>query len=212
MGERLLDEAPPKRLVIEKPIAPTPAGAKALHSRLVRTLGAMGVPYLLGYCDWAKAAVDAGPDEPVLIQWGMTKRNASDCWKYSAAAGGGSLAFYCIHVIALMIDALGTPEMHPSVGRRGRRGRTGLPGTSPPTTAGRRPGAVNSRLACSAGLFRVAGRAAPVPGFFASPFGPFPAAGAPDPRVPLLQEFYRETIFAPGKSAPAEAERLGACA
>jgi predicted dehydrogenase len=100
-----------KRLLLEKPLAPTPKQA----AHLLSSLRAAGQRVRLGfgfrYLPWASelAAQVSGDEraEPVKLKWHFRAhhyRTGINGWKSSHAAGGGALRFYGIHLVALLAE------------------------------------------------------------------------------------------------------------
>ncbi len=96
-----------RRIVLEKPIAPTPE----LGGRLLRELRRAGkrhrVGYTLAYAPWAsRMPWPRRAETPsVAIEWTfMAHHFAHDLvnWKRSGEAGGGVLRFFGVHVLALL--------------------------------------------------------------------------------------------------------------
>jgi predicted dehydrogenase len=100
-----------RRLLLEKPLAPTPKHA----AHLLSSLHAAGKRVRLGfgfrYLPWASrlAAQLTGNErtEPVTLKWHFRAHHYAtgvSSWKSSHAAGGGALRFYGIHLIALLAE------------------------------------------------------------------------------------------------------------
>lgn len=183
IADRLCEMGIGGLLVIEKPVAPDPIGAKRLEARLGRGGRRWAVPYLFIYTDWYAQVVDRLRDgRSVRIDWSHQQSLLVRGWKQRGEDGGGALAFYFIHALALVEDAL-----------PGARLQLSDPGDA---------GTMRVRAEGDAGsltvAFMLAGRMSfevSVEGetlfAAASPFGPVPAAGALDPRIPVLRRFYQ---------------------
>lgn len=173
-------------LVIEKPIAALPQLALQLESTLAAADRSWAVPYLFLHCDWFHALGDAvARGRDAEIHWTHRSAAASGNWKRNESEGGGALAFYFVHCLAV-IEAL-------------------CPGATIECTRTRRPDGTESVVATAdAGSSRlsivfdmqgdprftiVAGETTVYSD--TGPFGAAPAAGREDPRVPVLQRFYR---------------------
>ena len=99
-----------RRLVIEKPLAPTEPEATALLETLARSQLAFRIGYTLCLTPWADRlretyAVGAAP--PLQIQWRFMAhhfRHNQINWKSAPNEGGGPLRFYGIHALALFAE------------------------------------------------------------------------------------------------------------
>ncbi len=96
-------------VVLEKPLAPTPAES----AWIVEQLAAMARPFRVGFTmadlPWAAtvraALAEPAAATPVRVQWHFTAhhvRHALDVWKRWPAEGGGPLRFYGIHLLAAL--------------------------------------------------------------------------------------------------------------
>jgi predicted dehydrogenase len=100
-----------KRILLEKPLAPTPQQAADLLDRIVSRGRIIRIGYTFRYTAWAQSlirAIGSLPiDEPIEINWLFQahhyKTNARN-WKRSVAAGGGVVRFFGIHLIALLAE------------------------------------------------------------------------------------------------------------
>lgn len=176
------------RLVIEKPIGPDPGSALALHD----TLTAAGVdyrtPYLFLQTPWAEAL-----DEPCRrldIVWRFGRRNAGDSWKYDTSSGGGALAYYFIHFLPVAMRWDAQARLVSFTTERDDAGeRLHLQ-----MSAGERRLDIRFELGDQPAAFEVVGDQT-VRARDESPFGPPPRPGQPDPRIPILQRFYRDEVL-----------------
>jgi hypothetical protein len=91
-------------LVLEKPLAVTPAEAIALLDDVRRAKKRCRIGYTLLHADWAPRL--AWPERGDLsIEWTFLAHHFArglDNWKARHADGGGALRFYGVHVIALL--------------------------------------------------------------------------------------------------------------
>jgi hypothetical protein len=189
MARRLLDEQRRIRFVIEKPIGPSPVEALILHDRLKAEGIPYDTPYLFLHSDWAAPLRTDDPIEADIL-WRFPLRNAGDSWKYSDAAGGGPLAYYFIHL--LPIAALLGDEAKVTAFRYAQEQDRST---------------IELRMTGAKGqanfLFQVGDVAPHFAVSFgggsnwasASPFGPMPARGEADPRIPVLRRFYASDVI-----------------
>jgi hypothetical protein len=188
-------ETPPL-LVIEKPIGPDPVAALELHEALAAAGVAYRTPYLFLHAPWTSELVE--PYQRLDIVWRFGRRNAGDSWKYDATSGGGALAYYFIHFlpVALRWDpqarlASFTTE-HDEAGER----------LHLVMSAGARRLEIRFELGDRPATFEVTGDGVRKM-TDESPFGPPPLRGEPDPRLPILQRFYRSEVFSDAAADPA---------
>jgi predicted dehydrogenase len=210
-------------LIIEKPVAETPAAAVALESELSDAGRRWAVPYLFAECDWADAARDAlAAGKSVEMNWVHRQSPMVRGWKRESDAGGGAIAFYFIHFIALAetlmpgcepvfdvsLDgagavvgcALAIPRhCERSEAIQGSTRDTGLLRSARNDEDGRMT--LRFRLN-DKGSFavRIDGQS-----MFDSttPFGSAPASGSPDPRIPMLAAFHQRVATDPHVQPPA---------
>lgn len=97
-------------LFLEKPLAPCPDAAYAIHDRLKQSGKVVRIAYLFRYLEWAKRLVELVqqyPCENVKIRWDFLAhhfRSNSPTWKREPELGGGPVRFYGIHLIALLAE------------------------------------------------------------------------------------------------------------
>jgi predicted dehydrogenase len=217
-------------LVIEKPVAETPIAATALEAKLAAADRRWAVPYLFAECDWADTArVALAAGKSVEIDWGHHQSPMVRGWKREADAGGGAIAFYFIHFIALAetlmpgcnpvfdmaLDSAGVVtgcsmnlprHCEQSEAIQGGARNTGLVGLRPPTAhSARNDENVALQLSFSLGQeakfrVRIDGQSTLDT---ATPFGPIPTAGSPDPRIPMLATFHQRVATDPQFQPPA---------
>lgn len=96
-------------LVLEKPLAPTPAQADALAQAVTASGRVLRVGYTMAHTDWGRALGNrlAAPAAPhtVTVAWRFRAHHlvhGRPTWKQHAAQGGGVLRFYGIHLLALL--------------------------------------------------------------------------------------------------------------
>lgn len=210
-------------LVIEKPVAETPNAAAALGAELAAAHRRWVVPYLFAECDWADAARSAlAAGKGVEIDWAHHQSPMVRGWKRETDAGGGAIAFYFIHFIALaetlmpgcepvfdvVLDVAGdvvgcglTAHRHcePSEAIQSRARNTGL------LRSARNDKYRLLTLKCSlSDMSRFAVHIDGQPIFdTTTPFGPIPTAGSPDPRIPMLATFHQRVATDPQFQPPA---------
>jgi predicted dehydrogenase len=189
-------------LIIEKPIAPTPAEALALEHALDVAGRSWAVPYLFLHCDWfVQLAQTFREGGDVSIRWVHRQSASSGSWKTDEDKGGGAMAFYFIHCLAV-IEAV-CPGLHSRVVRMQRPD-----GASSITVGASKGGAsisIEFTLADQA-LFEVrVGSELQWTAY--GPFGAMPMSGQPDPRIPALQRFYRMLDTADGLKRAASLSR-----
>jgi hypothetical protein len=103
-AERILaSTATPPRIVLEKPIASNWAAAEILLRRFEPHPGLLSVPYLFLFTEWfmeVRQALSVG--QSVHVEWRHAMSPVAADWKREPAQGGGTLAFYFIHCLAVM--------------------------------------------------------------------------------------------------------------
>lgn len=177
-------------LVIEKPIAPDPVGALALHDELSRRAIEYRTPYLFLHTDWGDALVAAAAPREIDISWHFPQRNSATSWKQDVDAGGGVLGYYLIHFLplAVLLDMTGAVDL--------QQGGASAHDWMEITATG--PGGslrVRMELGDVEATFAVTVDGQPV---WAGdgPFGPNPQRGKADTRLPVLQRFYQREVLA----------------
>lgn len=182
-------------LVIEKPIAQTAADAHVLEKLLDGAGRAWATPYLFIHCDWFFALKDRVSDcSRIKILWIHRQAASIGGWKKEEQEGGGLMAFYFIHVLAVLEALYPDAKATILVSQRG--------GPSEAISLRAISGAATVEIELRLGeqaFFEAS--VDEVPLFAAEgPFGAMPAKGSPDPRIPILQRFYRSL------DSPAELE------
>lgn len=193
LARALIARGKPVRLVIEKPIGPDPASALRLHEALAEAGVDYRTPYLFLHAPWSDAL--ARPCRELDILWRFGRRNAGDSWKYDAASGGGALAYYFIHFLPVALRWDGQARLAAfETERDGAGERLHLA-----MVAGDRRLDIRFELGDRPATFEVTCDGSLVT-CEDSPFGPPPEPGEPDPRIPILQTFYRDEVFS-GRAA-----------
>jgi predicted dehydrogenase len=122
--EQLIAEAHRRRkyrhLILEKPVAATPAGAHATLALAGAMCEALRVGYTFLYTDWCQELQNQQARAKTLrckLRWTFCAHHfkplASPSWKSEHAQGGGALRFYGIQLIALFAS-LGCDTVHNS--------------------------------------------------------------------------------------------------
>lgn len=108
----LLDQKWMGKLILEKPLAPTPERALALLQRLAASDIVYRIGFTLGVTAWSAKVSEYLADHKTQdvsldFQWRFLAhhyRSDADTWKRSPSHGGGATRFYAIHLIALLAD------------------------------------------------------------------------------------------------------------
>ncbi|HYG27099.1 MAG TPA: hypothetical protein VD906_09340 [Caulobacteraceae bacterium] len=185
----------PPALVIEKPIAPSASASIALAEQLDAGGCAWSTPYLFQYCDWYEhLASSLSGNGSATLTWRFRQGAAPSAWKSQPREGGGALAFYFIHCIALAEAAL--PGATMTFSRVEADGRQQI---SLVASRGEARLSIDFHLADEPVHFLLETDSGAR--FEAeTPFGARPMAGAPDPRIAPLRRFYDDVVF--GGRAP----------
>jgi len=201
-------------LVLEKPVAPTPAQAHEVLASIARAGRRCRVGYTMLQADWADGLRAAPAIEPLAIDWDFMAHHFAtgiDTWKRHHAQGGGALRFYGIHLVALLArlgyrEAIRSSLAGADPGQPDRWLATlSGPGLAPCTVS------LDSRSARKA--FRIvrgpegAGRAQVALG---DPFEAPPPPGGTDRRVAVLARFLAslDEADAPHRHLQDQAQRL----
>lgn len=188
-------------LIIEKPVAETPAAAAVLEAVLAAAGRRWAVPYLFAECDWATGAATAlTQGKSVEIDWAHRQSPMVRGWKREADAGGGAIAFYFIHCLALAETLV--PGRQPTL--EVAHDANGAVTACSLSVAASEPGP-KLRMCFSLGgeaqfSVRIDDIAVTE---MATPFGPIPAAGSADPRLPMLAAFHQRVAEDPAFQPPA---------
>jgi predicted dehydrogenase len=98
-----------KRLLLEKPLAPTPVLAARLQNQIEVSGKILRMGYMFGFTDWGRDLIAhaTGSTGDIQIKWTFRAHhyaaNLSN-WKRVSAEGGGALRFYGIQLISLLAD------------------------------------------------------------------------------------------------------------
>lgn len=108
---RCLERPNLNRIVIEKPVAPSPEKVAALLEELSRSDKIIRIGYTFRYTDWAgpirTGVSQSGGSKRLLIQWSFLAhhfRHDLRNWKQFTDSGGGAIRFYGIQLIALLAE------------------------------------------------------------------------------------------------------------
>ena len=99
-----------RRLVLEKPLAPTPDASIAILSTLLGAQRQIRIGYVFRYTAWGdelRHQLGMIRNGTLAIQWNLLAhhfRHNLDNWKRFDAQGGGALRFYGIQLIALLAE------------------------------------------------------------------------------------------------------------
>ena len=99
------------RLLLEKPLAPTPGEGMELHRLLALSGKAFRVGYTFCSLPWAsliRASANTSLDAEISISWRFLAhhfQHALSNWKHSTTSGGGAIRFYGIQLIALLAQS-----------------------------------------------------------------------------------------------------------
>jgi predicted dehydrogenase len=100
-----------KRILLEKPVAPSPDLARALLAELACAGKVIRVGYTFGHTSWAgqlRQALSSPSDSSELrIQWKFLAHHFSNDgrnWKRLTSSGGGALRYYGIQLIGLLAE------------------------------------------------------------------------------------------------------------
>jgi len=179
-------------IISEKPLATSPRCANQLMKNWItpwlvadsKGVRQFGIPYIFIDTVWFNYLQEAVQEDSSLeVIWQHCVTNQLYGWKKEIALGGGSLNFYAIHILAMLVhlSKVATEkykiEMNKIEGKwvfkYGRIRVTFLVGSIP-----------NFSISTGAQTLYSA----------ISPFGDLPKRGQRDPRIDLLKRFYRRTI------------------
>lgn len=100
-----------KHLLLEKPLAHSPAIALTLFDDLVRSGKVFRIGYNFRYTEWGKQLLNSqsirSESGMLTIHWSFTAhhfRHNLRNWKRFNSVGGGAIRFYGIHIIALLSE------------------------------------------------------------------------------------------------------------
>ena len=95
------------RLVLEKPLAPTPAAALELLNELEDSGKEFRIDYIFRFTDWGKKLLQEKSEDKLTIEWRFMAhhfKHQLNNWRRNEATGGGALRFYGIHLVALLAE------------------------------------------------------------------------------------------------------------
>lgn len=183
------------RLVVEKPIAVDSRTAGRLHQMMINAGIRYHVPYLFPHCRWTRSIQHtvAGRGCSVRLEWEMDFRNPAGSWKYDPGVGGGIVAYYTINFLPLVLKALGPAARCKRVNYAEGRHLSFVASTG------------DVEILCRFAFrdepsFRVVVNGTET-FHSATPFGEPPVSTLPDPRIGVLQCFYRKEVFAQKQDA-----------
>lgn len=101
-----------RALLLEKPLAPTPAAAMSVLDQIEATDVRLRIGFSFRFTNWARALLANLDHEmvsplPIEIVWQFRAHHyatGADNWKRHVSSGGGALRFYGIHLIALLAE------------------------------------------------------------------------------------------------------------
>jgi predicted dehydrogenase len=194
-----------KRLLLEKPLAPSPELAAEMLDRLGEAGRSIRIGFTFNGTTWAEALAvwiaDAAPGATLNIAWQFQAHhymNAIQNWKRRMSEGGGALRFYGIQLVGLLAelgyDAVLASELGSDSPDDGARWTATLTG----------PGRPSCRLAVdsrnSEALFAITGESSARSAFdlrLRDPFEEAPVKGARDRRVALLSRLCKSLLWEP---------------
>ena len=192
--KELLNQGFQGTLVIEKPVAPNWHMAAKLEESLKHAGVQWFVPYLFEYCGWfplLQARLRRG--DCIQMNWFHQQNPKVNTWKNDSDSGGGAIAFYFIHCLAMLERLFSNGQSRYAVTANGIKADVANVGTSQATLA-------NSALSVD---FRIGEQflfeiKSPSEVLYEAltPFGPFGKIGTLDPRLKPLRKFYQNTVFA----------------
>lgn len=99
------------RLLLEKPLAPSPDAALSLFDRLMASHKVFRIGYVFRFTSWGNMlrsmAGNMGGFDGLNVSWSFLAhhfRHESVGWKRNVELGGGAIRFYGIHLIALLAE------------------------------------------------------------------------------------------------------------
>jgi predicted dehydrogenase len=116
-----------ERLLLEKPLAPSPEAAEPLIQRILAARKIFRIGYTFRYTRWFGELLSVlkkgSTSDPVKLRWRFRAhhhRTGIKTWKRHAAQGGGPIRFFGIHLIGLLAelgyDSVSASEISPVVG------------------------------------------------------------------------------------------------
>lgn len=166
-------------LVLEKPISSSPEKALELASELSQAGLQWDVPYLFIHLEWFDLIQRASSSKnKISIEWTHKAQFTAGHWKTNESEGGGVIAFYLIHILAIFVK-LGVPCYL----ENSKNGRWIIKGEWLEVVFQLSDKASFSLKRFDEILF-----------VQQSPFGAMPKKGNKDSRIPALQRFYTEFL------------------
>ena len=187
---RALDANGNACLVCEKPMAATWRATGILENKLIDRRRTWAIPYLFSYCGWLKPLRERlGRGEHVNVLWQHRQAKNVKGWKNNNAQGGGALAFYFLHCLAVLETV-----------KRGCRAEFKEMSSDEATRlcamAELGQGSLTLQFELGAQQRFEIGSSDKTWFVAQTPFGDAFKKGEEDPRVPVLQEFYRREVLA----------------
>jgi predicted dehydrogenase len=193
-----------KRLLLEKPLAQTPALAAQLLRQIELSGKTLRVGYTFGFTGWGRDLMTraAALNGDIRIRWTFRAHHYAagrSNWKRFSAEGGGALRFYGIQLISLLAD-LGFDEVETS------RTVSAQPGEA----EGWRAIVLNKNGArceleldsnCAETEFSIHAPSLSLATSLSDPFGEL-SNGAQDRRVPMLSSLCEEMLTSEQTSLP----------
>jgi predicted dehydrogenase len=105
-----LGQANVRRMILEKPLAPTPEASSCLLDEIARSDKRVRIGYTFRHTHWASRfalVTSESPKETIEVEWRFLAHhheNEVATWKRDVSAGGGVLRFYGIHLLALLAE------------------------------------------------------------------------------------------------------------
>lgn len=178
-------------LVFEKPMARSWRQAQDLESALADNGRAWTVPYLFLCCDWFEdLEKNLRSGAPQFLTWSHRQSSGLRLWKNSRLEGGGIIAFYFLHCLAVL-EAL-VPGAEVRYSRMYDGGSTRI---SASATNGERTLTIQFILGNEA-YFKINTEKV-IWHWSETPFGNSFQPGRPDPRISVLCKFYEQELLQP---------------
>ncbi|MGC6512566.1 MAG: hypothetical protein ACON4J_07330 [Parvibaculales bacterium] len=183
LAEKLFETNFSGSLVVEKPIHVTPDTAMRLAEKLNASGLNWGVPYLFLYEDWfADLKEGISSNKKMVLNWSHQIFSTQATWKSNAHQGGGALAFYMIHILAVF-QALGLTY------RLRKNEKAGWTFESAELCVNFQLDEIANFEILENGKVKLSQ---------AGPFGDMPRKGLRDPRATALQKFYQDLLTGQG--------------
>jgi predicted dehydrogenase len=121
LARECLGRANIKKILLEKPLAPSPAESATLLDELEASGKTFRIGYNFRLTGWGRKVL-ASPPETLVIDWTFRAHHYANNlhnWKRADEAGGGALRFFGIHLVALMAEMGYDDVLSSSVRRHG---------------------------------------------------------------------------------------------